>query len=161
MIEPDGEELEGVFEAMRRFQASIIGDSTEFWLDVRLTPPQLTALNLIRRAGRLSGRQLARALGVSPGAVVALCDRLQERGFVERVPDDVDRRITWFQLTEAGTRLFSRMRELSSRTITPALNALSEEDRAHLIRILDALTAGVEASRSDHVEGEDEVRTGT
>lgn len=146
MVPADGEdrELESVFEAMRRFQASMAGDSMSFWLECRLTPPQLAALHLIRRDHRLSGRQLAKALNVSPGAVVALCDRLQERGLVERVPDDVDRRITWFQLTDAGERLFSRIQELSRGTIAPALKSLPEDDRDHLARILDHLTAFVE-----------------
>lgn len=150
MIHSDGEdrELRNVFEAMRRFQASIAGDSMEFWLECRLTPPQLAALHLIRRDGRQSGRQLAKALRVSPGAVVALCDRLQERGLVERVPDDVDRRITWFQLTDGGSQLFSRLQELSRGTITPALRSLPERDRDHLVRILDHLTASVEARRA-------------
>jgi DNA-binding MarR family transcriptional regulator len=147
MIDSDGRDLNDVFDAMRRFQASIAGDSMEFWLECRLSPPQLAALHLIRRDERLSGRQLARALEVSPGAVVALCDRLQERGFVERVQDDVDRRITWFQLTDAGERLFTRMQELSRRAITPALRALSPRDRGHLIRILDHLTTSVDRRR--------------
>lgn len=149
MVHSDGEdrELQSVFEAMRRFQASMAGDAMSFWLECHLTPPQLAALHLIRRDGRLSGRQLAKALSVSPGAVVALCDRLQERGLVERVQDDVDRRITWFQLTDAGRQLFSRLQEMKQGTIMPALRSLPDDDRDHLVRILDHLTSTVEERR--------------
>jgi DNA-binding MarR family transcriptional regulator len=143
MSDPDG--ADAMFDALRRFQASMVGETMEFWLQIRLTPPQMGALHLIRLHGRLSGRQLAKALSVSPGAVVALCDRLQERGLVERVPDDVDRRVTWFQLTPAGEHIFTRLQELGSRVVSPALRALSAEDRAHLIRILNLLADRVEA----------------
>ena len=58
-----------------------------------------------RSCGRRGPGELAAALGVTPAAMVALCDRLESKGYLERVPDAADRRITWFQLTGPAAEL--------------------------------------------------------
>ncbi|MBE1875425.1 MarR family winged helix-turn-helix transcriptional regulator [Myceligenerans pegani] len=52
------------------------------------------ALGHIGRHGPLTAGELAAAVGLSPGAATALVDRLESRGYVERVRDAADRRRT-------------------------------------------------------------------
>src|SRR5436305_6325036 len=98
--------LEPLMSAFRRFRASAFGGAMnlEFFVRNNLTIAQMRAMHAIGQAGRLSGRQLARGLHVSPAAVVPLCDRLERDGYVNRVPDTADRRITWFELSEHGRK---------------------------------------------------------
>ena len=49
-------------------------------------------LDLLQRFGPLSPGQLARRTGLAPASVTGLLDRLQSRGFVERVRDPDDGR---------------------------------------------------------------------
>src|ERR671923_1210960 len=88
--------------ALKRLVAALSADLMDVFSRLNVTIPQLRVLHIIRKEERVSGRQLARELDVSPGAVVQLCDRLQEQGYVERVPDTGDRRVTWFQLTDSA-----------------------------------------------------------
>src|SRR2546430_3669739 len=83
--------------SLKRLVSVLSADLMEVFSRLNVTIPQLRVLHVIRKQERISGRQLARELNVSPGAVVQLCDRLQEQGYVERVPDTDDRRVTWFQ----------------------------------------------------------------
>jgi len=112
-------------------------------LDLNLTLPQIRALKAIHELGQVSGRQLARALGVSPASVVPLCDRLQEQGYVERVRDTQDRRVCWFRLTQAGIDLMQGLSAIGRSRIVPALAKLPPSDRAFLVRVLDTLTAAI------------------
>jgi DNA-binding MarR family transcriptional regulator len=148
MTEVASDELRSVLAAFVRLRGELARDSTRFWLDLKLSLPQFHALATIHRLGRLSGRQLARELGVSPGAVVALCDRLQRRGLIQRVPDDVDRRITWLQPTPAGEAVFEELAAMGRRELGPALAALSQEDRAQLVRILDTMATALHRDRA-------------
>src|SRR5919108_5198046 len=95
------EALQPAVAALKRLVAALSADLMDVFSRLNITIPQLRVLHLIRKEQRVSGRQLARELNVSPGAVVQLCDRLQEQGDVARVPDTGDRRVTWFQLTGA------------------------------------------------------------
>ena len=50
---------------------------------------------------RLISTQLADLLGVTRSAVSQIVNRLEEQGVVVRVPDDVDRKIAYVEVTEA------------------------------------------------------------
>ena len=143
-------ELEPVVAALQRFVSAFRAQATEMLLELNLTMPQARALQVIERLGRVSGRQLARELKVSPASVVPLCDRLEDQGYIERVRDTGDRRICWFQLTPAGADVFAHRSALRSR-VFPVLAKLSPRERECLVWLLDGLAAaiGVDGSAPD------------
>ena len=49
---------------------------------------------------RLISTQLATALGVTRSAISQIVNRLEERGVVKRVADDVDRKIAYIEVTD-------------------------------------------------------------
>ena len=136
-------ELEPLVAALQRFQAAMATQSMELWLQIDLTMPQFTALHVIWRLERVSSRQLADELGVTPASVVKVCDRLVARGYVERVRDTSDRRVWWFQLTTSGEALFERLVAVNRERMQPAVQGLSASDRESLTRILNALADAV------------------
>jgi DNA-binding MarR family transcriptional regulator len=141
------EELRPLVSALKRFATTLSADLTEILFRLNLTMPQIRVLHTIRKEGRMSGRRLAQELGVSPGAIVQVCDRLQEQGYVERVPDTHDRRVTWFQLASSTQDLFEEMLALRRARVVPALSSLSPEDRETLIRILNEMAAALDSER--------------
>jgi DNA-binding MarR family transcriptional regulator len=136
--------LEPLMAAFRRFRSTMFGGNLEFFVRYNLTIAQCRALFAIGQAGRLSGRQLARELRVSPAAVVPLCDRLERDGYVSRVPDTVDRRVTWFELTATGRELLEEIPWVGPSRMTRALAHLSVSDREALIRVLSSLADALE-----------------
>ncbi|MDQ6743870.1 MAG: MarR family transcriptional regulator [Candidatus Dormibacteraeota bacterium] len=133
--------------ALKRLVSALSADLMEVFSRLNVTLPQLRVVHIIRKEGRVSGRQLARELKVSPGAVVQLCDRLQEQGYVERVPDTDDRRVTWFQLTEMARALFEELLAIRRSRLAPALARLSERDTESLTRILGEMADVLESER--------------
>jgi DNA-binding MarR family transcriptional regulator len=140
-------ELRPLVAAIQRFRAATAMESMELWLQLDLTMPQFAALHRIWRLGPLSGRQLAEQLGVSAPAVVKLCDRLEARGYIERIRDKIDRRVQWFQLTTAGAAVFQQLVAMHREHLAPALKALSPGDQARLTRMLNELAGSIEAAR--------------
>jgi DNA-binding MarR family transcriptional regulator len=57
-----------------------------------LNTSDLECLDLIYLRGHASAGELARATGLTSGAVTALIDRLERAGYVERIDDPTDRR---------------------------------------------------------------------
>jgi DNA-binding MarR family transcriptional regulator len=140
--------LEPLMDAFRRFRSQAFGGAMNLELFVKnnLTIAQMRAMHAIRQAegGRLSGRQLARELHISPAAVVPLCDRLERDGHVARVPDTVDRRVTWFELTDSGKKTLEEISWASPSRMMRALARLEVRDREALIRILEKLADELE-----------------
>jgi DNA-binding MarR family transcriptional regulator len=67
-----------------------------------LTAAQWHPLWRIRLEGTVGARELAQSIGVDPGAMTRLVDRLVAKGLVERVRGRGDRRTVELTLTAAG-----------------------------------------------------------
>ena len=133
--------------AAERFASAIEARAITLMLKLDVTMAQLRALTTIRRLGRSNGRRLAATLGLTPGAVVAICDRLEALGYVRRVGDANDRRITWFELTEHGkAALKAPAAAAVARTQTKTLLAgLTEHERAGFVKGANAFADALES----------------
>lgn len=107
-----------------------------------LTLWQLDVLAVLRRSGppfALSPTQLMQAVTLSSGAMTNRIDRLENAGWVERLPDPADRRGVLIQLTAAGKELVDRampVRFDQARDITQALTPEEFDALANLLRKL-------------------------
>jgi DNA-binding MarR family transcriptional regulator len=142
-----GSAQDRVESALRRFGFALAAHASDRLLELNLTIPQLRIIRNVDRLGRASGRQLADVFGVSPAAIVPVCDRLEAMGFLRRVRDTEDRRICWFELTDAGAGTLDLVSATIAANIKPALGALTDRDQSTLAGILDTLTGVLTASQ--------------
>ena len=66
-----------------------------------LESSELAALEHLQAAGAMTQKRLGERLSMSPGAVTAMIDRLELRGYVERTPNPEDRRSAVVRITKA------------------------------------------------------------
>jgi DNA-binding MarR family transcriptional regulator len=114
-----------------------------------VTDQQYNVLRILRGAGReglptldIAHRMIERAPGIT-----RLIDRLEKKGLVVRRRCDVDRRQVYCVLAPAGSRLLARMDGPVSK-MDALLSPLSNADVSTLIRLLDALRAGLASEPS-------------
>ena len=74
---------------------------------LHLNPTDLRALDWLAEGPRSAG-ELRDGTGLSSAATTTLIDRLEGRGFVERVGDPADRRRVVVRLTRAGAERITR-----------------------------------------------------
>jgi DNA-binding MarR family transcriptional regulator len=72
-----------------------------------LTAPQYRVLRQLGEGGR-SGSELAQKLGVTPGNLTGILDRLEEGGLLSRERASTDRRSLRLSITPAGETLMAR-----------------------------------------------------
>jgi DNA-binding MarR family transcriptional regulator len=145
-------ELRSIMRAWGRQQLAFSDETMRFFMDVELTMPQFRALVMIRRWGPQTGRELARRLHVTPGTLVPLVDRLEEQGYLRRVPDKEDRRLTWLETTPKTDRLFQRLWGMGAARISAAIAQLVPKDRAELKRLMTRVAEHLEAGSPATVE---------
>jgi DNA-binding MarR family transcriptional regulator len=155
-VQPDPDDpivadVRSILHAFGRQRAAFADDTARFFMDVDLTMAQFRALVAMRRWGRQTGRELARRLGVTPGTLVPMFDRLEELGYVRRVPDHDDRRQTWLELTPKAQRLFERMWGMGAAKIAGAIAQLIPSDRAELKRLLNQVADRMEANAAGSI----------
>ena len=146
--QPAAAQLRPVILAAERFVSAIEARSIALMLRLDLSLPQLRALALIHRHGRRNGRQLAAGLRLTPGAIVAICDQLEQRAYVRRVVDSLDRRITWFELTEQGADVFNTTpaSTLAKARMKRLLMGMSPAERDGFVKIANAFADALESA---------------
>ena len=116
---------------------------------LELDPAQTGVLHLIARRPGQSQQALADQLGVAASRVVALVDGLESRGLLARQRSATDRRNYELHLTDDGQELLTRLREVAVAHEKDVTTALTADERARLIELLQkvadqqGLTPGV------------------
>jgi DNA-binding MarR family transcriptional regulator len=90
-------------------------------------------------AVRLS--DLAEAEGINPTMLSRIIADFAERGLVERISDQGDKRAAWVRGTATGRRLAERMRRERTDAVTRALTGLTDDERRCLEDAVSALEA--------------------
>ena len=91
---------------------------------------------------------VAKAFGVTLPAVTHIVDRLEQKQFLLRGDHPADRRVYILELTRQGKALVQELRTLQKRGVEAVLARMSSEDRAKVIKGLEALVdAATEAAK--------------
>jgi DNA-binding MarR family transcriptional regulator len=87
------EELEAAFgNAVRAYQTAVDNFDQAMADHIGLNRTDARCADLIDQAGGMTAGELAKAAGLTTGAVTAVIDRLEKAGIAQRVPDPSDRR---------------------------------------------------------------------
>jgi DNA-binding MarR family transcriptional regulator len=92
------EELLAIVPRLNRWAESSVSSSAN---DLRLSLRQLSALSMIEDEVTTLG-DVAKRLHVTPAVVTGLIDRLERRGYVQRINSTDDRRRVMLTLTDSG-----------------------------------------------------------
>jgi DNA-binding MarR family transcriptional regulator len=121
--------------AMRRLRAAHAAND--------LSPRQFFLLGLLYDHGALGQSELGAALETDPSILVTMLNPLEDRGWLQRERDPVDRRRHLVTLTEAGRRGFEQTADAQRTAEDELLVGLDEDGRVQLRELLGAVQAGL------------------
>jgi DNA-binding MarR family transcriptional regulator len=113
-------------------------------LEHELAPLDLTSSQFIVVIGAMRGRartvsEFCQFAGIDAGPMSRLLDRLEAKGIIERVRDDLDRRQVNVELTPKGSALYPQMMEVITRVYGRFLDGFSPAEAAQLQVLLQRL----------------------
>jgi DNA-binding MarR family transcriptional regulator len=97
-----------------------------------------------------SQRQLSARLGLHRNVMVSLIDTLEEQGLVQRKPHPDDRRAFAVTLTDKARELLPALEEQSQAMEDEVTSALTPDERAALLDMLQRVSASVGLSPGVH-----------
>src|SRR6266545_6076606 len=109
----------------------------KYYATLGLTENQLSTLRflLLATGNRLTIGDIAELQATSSTNITKLVNRMQLAGFVRRVPDSQDRRVTWVELTGVGRERYVATMPTSNLD-REAFGVLSSEEQSTLIDML-------------------------
>ena len=133
------------------FVTEVEQEMTRQGVDLNFT--QFVALKLLGHEEPLTPVELARALHYDPGALTRLLDKLEQRGYLKRVPDPVDRRALRLELTAQGKSLRKRLigycDAVAERTFACTTSREREQMHGVLARVLEGIRSKRELATRD------------
>jgi DNA-binding MarR family transcriptional regulator len=115
----------------------------EPWRKLDVPLAQLKSLFLIHIRGSINVRHLADDLGVTPGNVTSIVDRLVGQGLVKRREIPEDRRMVLLELTDKGRETITDIHETGIGHMKRILERMSPEDITALIRGVSSFIAAI------------------
>ena len=108
-----------------------------------VTWPQWMVLNVLYHNLGQTPVKIAECIGVDRSAITRLVDRLENKGFVEREHDKLDRRSIKLHITDSGKQIMDSINDLAKRHQAHFLKDLhSSEQRALKGELQKMLRAG-------------------
>jgi len=104
-----------------------------------LTPSQFSTLKVLRLRGPQAQRDIAKYLLKTGGNVTVVVDNLEKQGYVARVRDTEDRRMTFVKLTALGEETFDRVYPAHLLRIRNAMSNLGDANLERLFHLLTKL----------------------
>jgi MarR family transcriptional regulator, organic hydroperoxide resistance regulator len=117
-----------------------------------LSYAQFELLIELDERGELSAGELAAAARLAPGTVTQMLDHLADRGHVERVRSETDRRVVVSRLTPSGRRKIEAKRAIWQGRWEAALAGVEETDLRAATRVLALLGTVFEDPPPDGAE---------
>jgi DNA-binding MarR family transcriptional regulator len=143
-------EVEGIVDRVSHINKRVHAALKETLSAYGITPEDwsvMTSLRL-RAAGRsTTPGALARDFDLSSGAMTSRLDRLEQLGFLRRLPDPEDRRAVRVELTDEGRAAWDAAIEVQGRKEAFFASALTKSEQHTLNGLLRKLTLAFEATR--------------
>lgn len=129
---PDDSRL--VADAIHRAAIGLLRKLRRSDAETGVSAPRLSALSVLVFGGAMSLKDLAAAEQVRAPTMSRLVVELEADGFVRKRADADDRRGVRIEATAAGRKVMEEGRARRLATLTAAVRALPERDRATLAR---------------------------
>ena len=159
------ESIDSVLRSLRRvnLQGSLFGQTVA--LRFGLSESDIEALEVLIDTGAATAGRLSELMGLSTGAVTRLIDRLEQSGYVRRVPDPADRRrvivevvpdkvaavqATLSRIGQAGAVEIGHYTEAQLALIDDFLSRMAAITREEATTLRDVPDAAGDAGPSEH-----------
>ncbi len=128
--------LAELIQANRAYQSAVEKMDEAFGRLLGVNRTDGRCLDVIDQRPGLTAGELATAVGLSPGAVTTVLDRLEQRGLVRRTRDSGDRRRVTVELTEEANRMAWEAYGPLGQMGAPMIEEMSDKDLKTVIRFL-------------------------
>jgi len=114
-----------------------------------LTIPQVMVLRAIEALGDVSSKRISDAVSLSPATVTTILNRLEDRGLLERVRGQADKRVVNARLTQVGLTTLNSAPPLLHEQFIERFEALEDWKKTQILSSLQQVATMMDAESLD------------
>lgn len=108
-----------------------------------LNPTEFAVIELLYHKGEQPLQQIGGKILLASGSITYVVDKLECKGYIQRVACPKDRRVTYGKITEKGEKLMENIFSYHEQRIHKIMSVLSKEEKETAIYLLKKLGLSV------------------
>lgn len=128
-----------LFVVLSRAHKVIHECTNQFFQENGLNPTEFAVLELLYHKGKQPLQQIGNKILLASGSITYVVDKLEGRGYINRVSSDTDRRVTYAEITSEGSAFMDELFPRHEQQLMQLMNVLSEEEKEHVIELIKKL----------------------
>lgn len=136
---------------IRKIIRSINLESKRIEKEHGISIPQYLCLNFLKISEdyRATSKQIGEHLNLNPSTVSGIISRLERKGYVAKLPNEVDKRSSFIYLTALGEKTSNEIPDLLHEKLTKKLETLSDTELNKLKSAMSLLVEFMEVENVD------------
>ena len=132
-----------LYIVLSRANKAINEVTNQFFQQQGLNPTEFAVLELLYHKGRQPLQQIGNKILLASGSITYVIDKLEKRGYLQRVSCPEDRRVTYADITDKGTEFMKQLFPEHEQNLHDLLSVLTNEEKDEAIILLKKLGLSV------------------
>ncbi|RUL54300.1 MULTISPECIES: MarR family winged helix-turn-helix transcriptional regulator [Lysinibacillus] len=128
-----------LYIVLSRANKAINEVTNQFFQHHGLNPTEFAVLELLYHKGRQPLQQIGNKILLASGSITYVIDKLEKRGYLTRVSCPSDRRVTFADITEEGSKFMQQLFPEHEQNLHELLSVLTTEEKDTAIELLKKL----------------------
>lgn len=128
-----------LFIVLSRANKAINEVTNQFFQQSGLNPTEFAVLELLYHKGRQPLQQIGNKILLASGSITYVVDKLEKRGYLQRISCPTDRRVTYAEITDEGSTFMDELFPQHEQHLHELLSALTAEEKDIAIELLKKL----------------------
>ena len=108
-----------------------------------LNPTEFAVMELLHHRGRQPIQKIGQKILLGSGSMTYVVDKLEKRGFVERLHCEKDKRVTYISITKIGVELIDSIFPEHAKNIEELMSGLDADEQNAAIELIRKLGLSV------------------
>lgn len=139
MSSPEIEQSLKLFIVLSRAHKAINEVTNQFFQERGLNPTEFAVLELLYHKGRQPLQQIGNKILLASGSITYVIDKLEKRGYLERLACPSDRRVTYAEISEEGNAFMAEIFPIHEQKLHELMDALTPDEKEQAIQLLKKL----------------------
>lgn len=128
-----------LFIVLSRAHKVIHECTNQFIQENGLNPTEFAVLELLYHKGKQPLQQIGNKILLASGSITYVVDKLEGRGYINRISSDTDRRVTFAEITKEGNNFMDELFPRHEAHLIELMSALPEEEKNQVIELVKKL----------------------
>ena len=128
-----------LFIVLSRAHKAITEQTNQFFQASGVNPTEFAVLELLYHKGKQPLQKIGGKILLASGSITYVIDKLEKRGYINRVNCPSDRRVTYAEISEQGKEFMAQIFPEHEKKLHELTNALSNEEKEQAIELMKKL----------------------